>query len=83
MQKFNLVLFLFVFLTKSGYSENLDNMLVMRIDTNKNWYAGKIIPTKKLKPVSFIAPALLVGYGFAAINDSGILKELDLSTKDE
>ena len=83
MQKFNLVLFLFVFLTKSGYSENLDNMLVMRIDTNKNWYAGKIIPTKKLKPVSFIAPALLVGYGFIAINDHGILRELDLSTKDE
>ncbi len=83
MQKFTLVLFLFVFLTTSVFSKKIDITLVMKPDTSKNWYAGKIIPPKKLKPVSFIISALFVGYGFAAINDSGILKELDLSTKDE
>ena len=82
MQKFTLVLFLFVFLTTSVFSKKIDITLVMKPDTSKNWYAGKIIPPKKLKPVSFIISALFVGYGFAAINDSGILKELDLSTKD-
>jgi membrane-associated phospholipid phosphatase len=37
----------------------------------------------KFKAAQFIAPVLLMGYGFAAVYNNGPLKELDLSTKDE
>lgn len=83
MQKFKLFLALFVFLTTSVYSKSLNSTLSTKSDTNKNWYAWKVIPPKKLRPVSFIAPALLIGYGFVAVNDHGILEKLDLNTRDE
>jgi len=37
----------------------------------------------KFKPAVFIAPVVLMGYGFTAVYSHRALKELDLSTKDE
>lgn len=83
MREFNVVLILLLFCFSSVYSKAIDSDSVVKSDTTKNWYARKVIPTKKLKVVSFIAPAVLVGYGFAAVYDHGKLEELDLSTRDE
>ncbi|MBC7615750.1 MAG: phosphatase PAP2 family protein [Pedobacter sp.] len=41
------------------------------------------IKPEKFKVVHFIAPAVLIGYGFATVYSHGALKELDLSTKAE
>lgn len=83
MEKFKWVLALLVFCFKSNSAQEFDTTLVLKTDTNRSWYTKQIIPPKKVKPVAFIAPALLIGYGFVAINDHGILKDLDLSTKNE
>lgn len=37
----------------------------------------------KFKPAQFIAPVVLMGYGFAAVYNNGALKELDQSTRAE
>ncbi|MFD0940843.1 phosphatase PAP2 family protein [Pedobacter boryungensis] len=41
------------------------------------------IKPERFKAVHFIAPAILIGYGFAAVYNKGALKELDVSTKAE
>ncbi|MES2448863.1 MAG: phosphatase PAP2 family protein [Bacteroidota bacterium] len=41
------------------------------------------IKPEKFKITHFIAPVVLMGYGFATVYDHGALKELDLSTKAE
>lgn len=41
------------------------------------------IKPEKFRVVHFIAPVVLMGYGFATVYDHGSLKELDLSTKAE
>lgn len=41
------------------------------------------IKPEKLKVLQFIAPAVLIGYGFTTVYDHGALKQLDLSTKAE
>jgi hypothetical protein len=41
------------------------------------------IKPEKFRAVHFIAPVVLMGYGFATVYDHGALKELDLSTKAE
>ncbi len=52
-------------------------------DSSGRWYAGNVIPRKKFQAVTFIAPAVLIGYGFAAVYDKGALRQLDLSTRAE
>ena len=52
-------------------------------DSTGAWNSSIIVPKRKFKAVAFIAPAILVGYGFAAVYDNGPLKQLDLSTRTE
>lgn len=73
----------FVLLSTAGYAQAVDTAFNRDIDTAANWYARKIVPKKKFRPMSFIAPAVLIGYGFAAVYDNDVLKQLDLSTRDE
>ncbi|RZL62055.1 MAG: phosphatase PAP2 family protein [Pedobacter sp.] len=52
-------------------------------DTTSNWNSSELVPKQKFKAVGFIAPAVLIGYGFAAVYDNGALKQLDISTRGE
>lgn len=65
--------------------------LAQQLDTASSIRANPVAATNSteaIKPASFkvahfIAPSVLIGYGFAAVYDHGALKELDLSTKAE
>jgi len=78
-------IFLGVLITAlSSYAQNVDSIpQTATPDSLGNWYSGHSIPKKQFKVASFIAPAVLIGYGFAAVYDHGALKQLDVSTKAE
>lgn len=80
MRTFNTILLLLIF--NSTFAQVVDTS-ISKIDTLSKWYTNKIVLKKRLIPVAFIAPTVLIGYGFAAVYDRGILQELDLSTKNE
>lgn len=61
----------------------VDSTLSTSVDSAGRWYAGNVVPKAKFRPAAFIAPVVLMGYGFAAIYDHGALKQLDVSTKAE
>ncbi|MFC3563577.1 phosphatase PAP2 family protein [Pedobacter jamesrossensis] len=82
MQKFILTFFTILAFKVSAFSQR-DSLIGQKTDSLSNWYAGQEIPKQKFKPATFIAPAVLIGYGFAAVYDKGALKQLDLSTKAE
>lgn len=68
----------------STFAQRIDSAIISNTnDTTGRWYSSKIIPKNKFRPVAFIAPAVLIGYGFAAVYDKGALNELDFSTKTE
>lgn len=70
--------------TISSLAQNADSLKIATTpDSLGRWYAGNPIPKKKFQVATFIAPAVLMGYGFAAVYNKGALKQLDLSTKDE
>lgn len=70
--------------TLSAFAQGLDSLKnIGAADTSKYWYAGNSIPKNKFRPTAFIAPAVLAGYGFAAVYNNGALKQLDESTKAE
>jgi membrane-associated phospholipid phosphatase len=48
-----------------------------------DWNRSAPIPKVKFRAETFIVPAVLIGYGFAAVYDHGALKQLDLSTRAE
>lgn len=66
-----------------SYSQTVDSTINRNADSLGIWYAAKVIPKKKFKPVSFVVPALLIGYGVVAVYDHGALNALDISTKKE
>lgn len=65
------------------FSQTTDSISNVSPDSSARLYSGDKIPKQRFKAVSFIAPAILVGYGFATVYDKGALKELDLSIKAE
>lgn len=70
--------------TLSAFAQDIDSFKKSSVvDTSAHWYAGNIVPNNKFRPVTFIAPAVLMGYGFAAVYSKGALKQLDVSTKAE
>lgn len=74
----------FFILTISFCSAQLiDSTANLPVDTAGRWYSEKPVPKMKFRPLTFIAPAVLIGYGFAAVYDHGALKQLDVSTKAE
>ncbi|QNN44017.1 phosphatase PAP2 family protein [Pedobacter roseus] len=80
-----LILSTIFFITALSFcsAQVIDSALAAPADSTARWYAGNIIPKAKFRPLTFIAPAVLMGYGFAAVYDHGALKQLDVSTKDE
>ncbi|GGI23768.1 phosphatase PAP2 family protein [Pedobacter mendelii] len=79
----NLML-LFIAATLSSFAQNADSLKnIITSDSLGKWYTGNPVPKTKFKVATFIAPAVLMGYGFAAVYDKGALKQLDLSTKAE
>ncbi|WP_316734621.1 phosphatase PAP2 family protein [Pedobacter aquatilis] len=76
-----LLLFAATLSSKAQEADSLKNTTT--VDTTGNWYAGHVVQKKKFNVVSFIAPAVLAGYGFAAVYDKGALHQLDMSTKAE
>ncbi|MBC6108975.1 phosphatase PAP2 family protein [Pedobacter fastidiosus] len=64
-------------------AQSPDSTNIKPTDSVGRWYSGNPIPKNKFRPATFIAPAVLIGYGFAAVYDHGALKQLDVSTKAE
>ena len=79
---YSLLAFLLL-LSPTSYAQNAETEVIRSPDTTANWYSGKIIPPKKFRAISFVVPAALISYGFAAVYNHGALIELDLSTKAE
>lgn len=73
----------FVAFTTSCAAQSIDSVQITPPDSLARWYSGNPVPKQKFKVVPFIAPAVLIGYGFAAVYDHGALQQLDLSTKAE
>ena len=74
---------LLVALTIGCAAQSIDSIPPAQPDSLGRWYTGNPVPKRKFKAVAFIAPVVLMGYGFAAVYDNGALKQLDLSTKAE
>ena len=83
MYRFFLTACLITTLITNSFSQSIDSLSHSLSDSTSRWYAGKEIPKRKFKAVAFIAPAVLVAYGFDAVYGNGALKELDESTKSE
>ncbi|WP_240618439.1 phosphatase PAP2 family protein [Pedobacter yonginense] len=83
MYKYILALLLFCGHISISSAQVMDSTQSISADSTSRWYSGVSIPKSKFRPAVFIAPAVLIGYGFAAVYDHGALRELDLSTKDE
>ena len=84
MAKYFYIMLLFVAATLSSFAQNVDSLKnTPNPDSLGRWYSGIPISKKKFQVQTFIAPAVLIGYGFAAVYDKGALKQLDLSTKAE
>ncbi|WP_316809099.1 phosphatase PAP2 family protein [Pedobacter agri] len=65
------------------FAQQQDTISTVRLNPNVARNTSEEIKPEKFKVVHFIAPAVLIGYGFASIYDQGALKALDLSTKAE
>lgn len=83
MQRIFLSILLCVAVLNNCSAQLTDSTISLKPDTTGRWYAGNPMPKMKFRPVAFIAPVVLMGYGFAAVYDHGALKQLDVSTKDE
>jgi hypothetical protein len=83
MVRFFLTISIVFALRLSTFSQTIDSIPGVKPDSLGNWYTGKAVPKRKFRIASFIAPAVLVGYGFAAVYDNGALKQLDVSTRVE
>ncbi|MET3115007.1 membrane-associated phospholipid phosphatase [Pedobacter sp. CG_S7] len=66
-----------------AFSQTTESILITKPDSLGSWYTGKEIPKRKFKATAFIAPVVLIGYGFASVYDHGALRQLDVSTKAE
>ncbi|QNR86018.1 phosphatase PAP2 family protein [Pedobacter riviphilus] len=73
----------FVVFTTSCAAQSIDSVKNANTDSLARWYSGTPIPKQKFKATAFIAPVVLMGYGFAAVYDHGALKQLDESTRAE
>ncbi|MBB4106450.1 phosphatase PAP2 family protein [Pedobacter zeae] len=60
-----------------------DSVKNVPADSSGRWYTGNPVPKKRFQVTAFIAPVVLMGYGFAAVYDHGALKQLDVSTRAE
>ncbi|WP_443946747.1 phosphatase PAP2 family protein [Pedobacter sp. AW1-32] len=83
MGKFFLGFGLLLSLGLNASAQLVDSVNTNHPDTLGRWNTGVQIPKRKFKVVSFIAPVVLAGYGFASVYDHGALKQLDESTKAE
>ncbi|WP_316831519.1 phosphatase PAP2 family protein [Pedobacter aquatilis] len=83
MNRFFLTAIFITFFKMAVFSQVIDSVSTISADTSKHWYGGNTIAKPKFKIAPFIAPAVLIGYGFAAVNNQGALKQLDESTRAE
>ena len=67
----------------TGFAQQQDTTSKVRLNPIAIKNITEEIKAEKFKTVHFIAPVILMGYGFATVYDNGALKELDLSTKAE
>jgi hypothetical protein len=83
MRSVSLFILIFINTIAICSAQLIDSTANLPVDTAGRWYAGNPMPKMKFRPLTFIAPAVLIGYGFAAVYDHGALKQLDVSTKAE
>jgi len=77
----NLIFAIFLILPfENSFARQTDSLAVFR---QKDLFINQRIDPVKFKIAPIIIPAVLIGYGFAAVHDNGALKQLDVSTKDE
>jgi len=83
VKHFHLTL-LILLATLSTFAQRIDSTeTTSAADSAGRWYTGNYIQKQRFKITKFIVPAVLAGYGFAAVYDKGALKQLDVSTKAE
>lgn len=83
MIKFCKITLLLIVTTLSSFSQQIDTLKFMPVDTLGQFYTGHTLPKSKFKAVTFIVPVVLVGYGFTAVYNHGALQNLDLNIKNE
>ncbi|UKT64886.1 phosphatase PAP2 family protein [Pedobacter mucosus] len=84
MSRYSILILLLIAFSISSFAQKIDSLKnTIKSDSLDRWYAGNPIPLRKFNASTFIAPVVLMGYGFAAVYDDGALKQLDLSTKAE
>ena len=81
MRKFFSMIFGMLALWFNAFSQTADFVAAERVDSLGNWYTGATVHKPEIKLTAFIMPAALIGYGVAAVNDYGELKQLDLKVK--
>lgn len=71
-------------LISNSFAQQIDSLNNISIsDSTGRWYTGNSVPKNKFRPATFIVPAVLMGYGFAAVYNHGALQQLDVSTRAE
>lgn len=83
MRIFFLIIFFAFGVNVNLFAKEVDSLKNASPDSLGRWYAGNIIPKRQFKIIPFIAPTVLISYGFIAVYDKGALNRLDLSTRDE
>lgn len=83
MRSVSLFILFFITTITICSAQVVDSAATLPADTAGRWYTGNPVPKMKFRPITFIAPAVLIGYGFAAVYDHAALKQLDVSTKAE
>ncbi|RYD79347.1 MAG: phosphatase PAP2 family protein [Sphingobacteriales bacterium] len=77
----NLIIPVFLILTfQTSLAQQRDSLI---LGQQKHLYSNLSAEPVEFKIAPIIIPAVLIGYGFAAVHNQGALKQLDVSTKDE
>ncbi|MFI5453610.1 phosphatase PAP2 family protein [Pedobacter sp. UC225_61] len=74
---------LFIFMATTCFAQQQDTTSNVRLNPIAIKNITEEIKPERFRVVHFIAPAVLIGYGFAAVYNHGALKELDVSTRYE
>jgi len=77
------MMLMFMIGSRPVFAQTTDSLVQPKPDSVRNWYSGHVLSRPKFRPVAFVIPAVLVGYGFLAVHDQGALRQLDLSTRAE
>lgn len=74
---------LLLLMATACFGQQQDTITAIKPNLIATQLTDEAIKPEKFKVLHFVAPAMLIGYGFATVYNHGPLKQLDLSTKAE